>query len=164
MTLYRVEDSTTETPLTSVLRYLGEPYPHLGNVFWNKVLFYPMGTRLYPFIFEPATIISNANSLGDQHAAWEILTGVPILNYKTLYGDFYVDFGPYIPFIVIFIYALILKVFTKNGKVVFASYPILYYYIIMATAAPLWFNLRDWVGFKNLMAAIVAFFILKRIK
>ena len=151
MTLYRVEDSTTETPLTTVLRYLGEPYPHLGNAFWNKVLFYPMGARLYPFIFEPATIISNANSLGDQHAVWEILTGVPILNYKTLYGDFYVDFGPYIPFAIIFIYSLILKVFTKKGKVAFASYPILYYYIIIATAAPLWFNQRDLIGFKNLM-------------
>lgn len=164
MTLYRVDDSTTETPLTSVLRYLGEPYPHLGNAFWNKVFFYPMGTRLYPFIFEPATIISNANSLGDQHAVWEILTGVPILNYKTLYGDFYVDFGPYIPFAIIFIYSLILKFFTMKGKVTFASYPILYYYITMASMAPLWFNMRDWIGLEKLIAAIVAFFILKRIK
>lgn len=34
----------------------------------------------------------------------------------------------------------------------------------MASMAPLWFNMRDWIGFEKLIAAIVAFFILKRIK
>lgn len=164
MTLYRVEDSTTESPLTSVLRYLGEPYPHLGNAFWNKVLYYPMGARLYPFLVEPSSVISTAQSLGDQHSIWEMITGVPILNYKTLYGDFYVDFGPYIPFLIIFLYSLLLKIFIKNGVVKFASYPILYYYIVMASTAPLWFSLRDWLGIKNLLAAVITYFIIKAIK
>ena len=164
MTLYRVEDSTTESPLTSVLRYLGEPYPHLGNAFWNKVLYYPMGARLYPFIVEPSSVISTAQSLGDQHYIWEMITGVPILNYKTLYGDFYVDFGPYIPFLIISLYSMLLKIFVKNGVVKFASYPILYYYIVMASTAPLWFSLRDWLGFKKLLAAVITYFIIKAIK
>ena len=161
MTLYRTEGSTSETPLTQVLRYLGEPYPHLGNVFWNKVLVYPMGARLFPFVIEPSTIVASAKSMGEQHVIWQSITGVPILNYKTLYGDFYVDFGPYIPFAFIFVYSLILKFFTSSGKVKFAAYPVLYYYIVWASTAPLWFSMRDWIGIKNLLAAIMLYYIIK---
>lgn len=163
MTLYRTEGSTSETPLTQVLRYLGEPYPHLGNAFWNKVIVYPMGKRLFPFVIEPSTIITSTKSLGEQHIIWESITGVPILNYKTLYGDFYVDFGPYIPFAVIFVYSLILKSFTSQGKVKFAAYPVLYYYIVWASTAPLWFSMRDWTGVKNLLASIILYYIIKAI-
>ena len=161
MTIARVENSTVETPITTVLRYLGEPYPHLGNAFWEQVITHPMGARLFPFLIE-----ANGNtgvSLGDQHAFWEVVTGVPILNYKTLYGDFYVDFGPYIPFVIIFFHALLLKSFVKSRTISFAAYPILYYYIIMASAAPLWFNLREWYGVKLLLAALCAYLMLNRI-
>lgn len=161
MTISRFENSDSETPLTSVMRYLGESYPHLGNVYWGKVLFHPMGARLYPFIFSSEGAIAE-KSLGDLHTFWGAITGVPILNYKTLYGDFYVDFGPEIPFLIIFIYSFILKMFIKKGKVSFAAYPVLYYYIIIATCAPLWFNMREWNGVKLLIAAIVVYFIVKR--
>lgn len=57
------------------------------------MIVYPMGARLFPFVIEPSTIITSTKSLGEQHIIWESITGVPILNYKTLYGDFYVDLG-----------------------------------------------------------------------
>ena len=59
---------------------------------------------------------------------------------------------------------MLLKIFVKNGVVKFASYPILYYYIVMASTAPLWFSLRDWLGFKKLLAAVITYFIIKAIK
>ena len=161
MTIARVENSTKETPITTVLRYLGEPYPHLGNAYWEQVRTHPMGARMYPFLIEATG--NTGTSLGDQHAFWETVTGVPILNYKTMYGDFYVDFGPYIPFVIIFFYALLLRSFVKTRTISFAAYPILYYYIIMASSAPLWFNLREWTGVKLLLAALGAYFILNRI-
>lgn len=163
MTVYRVQDST-ETPFASVLRYLGESYPHLGNAFWDKVLFHPMGARLYPFAINVTSVIENANSLGEQHQIWEVITGVPILNYKTIYGDFYVDFGPYIPFLFVFVYSLLLKIFTSKGQVKFAAYPVLYYYIAMAATAPLWFSMRELSGVLNLLIAIVLYFVIKAIK
>ena len=154
MTIQRVEDSTTETPITTVMRYLGEPYPHLGNVFWEKVLFHPMGMRLYPFIVDPISMVKDSQSLRDSHLIWESITGVPILNYKTLYGDFYVDFGKWLPFVLIFIYSFILYLFTKKRKISFWAYPILFYYINLAVNAPLWFSKRDWDGVKDLLFAI----------
>lgn len=163
MTVMRVEDSKTETPITTVLRYLGEPYPHLGNKFWNKVLVHPMGMRLYPFIIEPKQIISNSNSIGEQHIIWENITGVPILNYKTLYGDFYVEFGIWIPFIMVSLYSLLLWSFVKKSKVSVFAFPILYYYIEMAACAPLWFQKREWTGVRNLIAIIIIYFVLKLI-
>lgn len=159
MTIQRVEDSTLETPITTILRYFGEPYPHLGNVFWDNVKFHPMGMRLFPFIANPLIAIRNSQSLSDSHMIWEMFTGVPILNYKTLYGDFYVEFGIWIPFIIIGIYAFILYLFTQKHKVSFWAYPILYYYINMAVCAPLWFSKRDLAGIKEMLFAIAIYLI-----
>lgn len=167
-TISRFGHGGAETPIGSILRYLGEPFPNLGHIYWEKVNIHPLGARMFPFIFQPSSAISSAQSLADSHATWEWITGVPILVYKTIYGDFYVEFGKWLAFVPIFIYALYLKIFTIGGKITLANVAVLFYFLEMAATAPFFFQKRDFYNVRMLLFMAISYgiiiYILKRKK
>ena len=167
-TISRFGQGGAETPIGSILRYLGEPFPNLGNIYWEKVNVHPLGARMYPFIFQSGTAQNSAQSLADSHTLWEWITGVPILVYKTIYGDFYVEFGKWLAFVPILIYALYMKVFTLAKKVNLANVAILFYFLEIAATAPFFFQKRDFYNVRMLLFMAISYavimYILKRKK
>lgn len=101
----------------SVLRYFGEAFPNLGLRVWEVSDHYLMGMRTFPTVyslFEPIpNVVSNAEGNGVKHIIFENISGFPIINFKTFYGDLYCEWGPILPFIIIGIYLFIIKSFKK---------------------------------------------------
>lgn len=159
-TISRFGQGGAETPIGSILRYLGEPFPNLGNVYWEKVNVHPFGARMFPFIFQHSATLGAADSLSDSHSIWEWITGVPILVYKTIYGDFYVEFGKWLAFVPILIYSLYMKLFTWRGKVNLANVAILYYFLETAATAPFFFQKRDLYNVRMLLLMIISYGII----
>lgn len=159
-TISRFGQGGAETPIGSILRYLGEPFPNLGNVYWEKVNVHPFGARMFPFIFQHGSALGTADSLSDSHSIWEWITGVPILVYKTIYGDFYVEFGKWLAFVPIIVYALYMKLFTLGGKVNLANVAILYYFLETAATAPFFFQKRDLYNVRMLLFLVISYSII----
>ncbi|PBC67175.1 oligosaccharide repeat unit polymerase [Fibrobacter sp. UWS1] len=163
MTESRVESSRVETPMTSVARYLGEPFPNLDHLYYEKVRNHAMGVRMYGFLF-PSNIADQL-SLGEQHFFWERYSGVPILNYKTIWGDFYVEFGLVLSFLFMFVYAAILRIFIRKSQTIsIEMFPIFWYYLEMAGYAPMLFSKRDYAGFRNLIICIILYKVIKLVR
>lgn len=97
----------------SVLRYFGEAFPNLGLRVWEVSDHYLMGMRTFPSVyslFEPIpNVVSNAEGNGVKHIIFENISGFPIINFKTFYGDLYCEWGPILPFIIIGIYLFLIK-------------------------------------------------------
>lgn len=97
----------------SVLRYFGEAFPNLGLRVWEVSDHYLMGMRTFPSVyslFEPIpNVVSKAEGVGVKHIIFENISGFPIINFKTFYGDLYCEWGPILPFIIIGIYLFIIK-------------------------------------------------------
>lgn len=75
--------------LESIFRYFGESFPNLGFSFWNKVSHNPMGERLFP----SEEFEKSFESVDDFYRYWWYKTGVPVLIFKTYFGDLYIEFG-----------------------------------------------------------------------
>lgn len=112
----------------SVLRYFGESFPNLGFSFWDRVIKHPMGERLFPNLF-PSTgkMLSNL-SVDETYQYWYNKTGVPVLNFKTYFGDLYIEFGTLYAFLFIVIFSLIMKKCLSRNSVTLCNLPFLYYY------------------------------------
>ena len=113
ITIDRLANSDSETPLSSVLRYFGEAFPNLGNSFWDNVNRHPYGSRLFPDFFGSKY---SAESVHDGYKFWEYYTGVPVLNFKTIFGDLYIEFGTTIALIIITTISCCFKLFLGCNK------------------------------------------------
>lgn len=164
ITISRFDSSSTESPIESIFRYLGEPFPNLGHLFWNKVCVHPMGGRMYPFIVTDYHKITEGQSLGELHDIWQWITGVPILNFKTIWGDFYVEFGTLIAMIVMVVYSSILNAYLKKNAISIEVCPLLFYYLNMASNAPMYFSMRGTSNFSLLLYCLLSYYILKKIR
>lgn len=142
VSISRFDDSnSSQSSSSSIIRYLGEAYPNLSNNIWGKVLHYPMGLRMFPFITGSITD-SNVVSLADQQEWWEYFTGIPMLNFKTLYGDFYIEFGEYGALLAILIMTLIFYPFLRSKKLTFWCLPVWGVYLDILVISPLFFSYR----------------------
>lgn len=98
----RFENSNQST-IHGIARYFGEPYPNLSISYWNaSEINHPYGLRQFYGIckyFNDDLRIDKG--LGIRQDYWSYRTKVPIQNFKTLYGDLYVEFGHFIPFLVL---------------------------------------------------------------
>lgn len=157
MSVMRTANSDTETPVTQVVRYLGEPYPHLGNAFWDEVRMHPMGTRFFPLLLGA----ENLNESYDYADTFEFIMGVPIKNYPTMYGDFYCEFGKNGALIAIFLLSLFFYIFVRKRPYTFSKYPIIYLYLQIAVTGPYWFNQRGNGGIMTFFAVIVMYFVIE---
>lgn len=157
MSMMRTERSDAETPVTQVIRYLGEPYPHLGNAFWDEVRIHPMGLRMFPMLMGGL----NRNESYDYADFWEMTMGVPIKNYPTMYGDFYCEFGKYGALIAMFFFSLVFYLFVRKRPYTFSKYPVIYLYLQIAVTGPYWFGQRGNVGITTFFAVIVMYFVIE---
>lgn len=122
ITVYRVSDGASG--FESICRYFGEPFPNLGGNYWNQVLVHPMGTRLYPNLFG----IELNGSTQDIYDYWYIITGVPVLNFKTYFGDLYIEFDVIGAFVFVTLGTLLMLAIVKNKSLGFLKLPCVYYY------------------------------------
>lgn len=110
----------------SILRYFGEPFPNLGFSFWNKVNNHPMGARFYPEILMSNTKLIGS-SVKDSHLFWENITGVPILNFKTFFGDMYIEFGVLIAMSLTVLLSIVFRRIIKRN-ITILNISLVYYY------------------------------------
>jgi len=163
MTVARVSGSLTsnETPFSSVIRYFGEPFPNLGNNLWGQVKSYLMGHRMYPELF--GFDIDNTNSQYDNFNYWQSICGVPVLNYKTIYGDFYLEFGPIYALIIIASIGLLMNLYIKKRRLSFIQLPLYSFYIDICVTAPLWFSRRNIGDLLIIIQCLIISYIIKKI-
>lgn len=163
VTISRFDSSATETPIESIFRYLGEPFPNLGHLFWEKVYTHPLGARLYPFFVTDYLKMTDGRSLGELHDVWQWITGVPILNFKTIWGDFYVEFGTFIAMVIMIVYSGILYAYLRKNVITIEICPLLFYYLNMASNAPMYFSMRGTYNFTILIYCIISYYVLRKI-
>ena len=125
ITIDRLANSDSETPITSILRYFGEAFPNLSNSFWDRVIRHPYGTRLFPDFFGSGY---SAESVQDGYKYWQAYTGVPVLNFKTIFGDLYIEFGTIIALCIILGISCCFKWFIGNGKINFWKFSFILWY------------------------------------
>lgn len=124
----RMENSRVETPMSSIVRYFGEPFPNLGYSFWGKVKYHPMGERLFPEIYGTKKL--EFESTSDRYLYWERVTHVPVLNFKTMFGDLYIEFGVVGALIFVVLFSrLFIKV--MNGEICYYNIGLAYIYFQM---------------------------------
>lgn len=142
MTIARLySGDSVETPLSSIIRYFGEPFPNLGNNLWGEVKHYLMGHRMYPELFGYSQIAENSQY--DNFRLWSSICGVAVHNYKTMYGDFYLEFGPFWAMIIIATMGIMMNFYIKRKSLSFTQLPLFSYYVDICVTAPLWFNRRN---------------------
>lgn len=111
-----------------ILNYLGQSYPNLGYYYYDKLTNHPEGRRFFPEFFSPNTeeLYKKMNMSRTEY--WNSKMNVPMEKFKTLWGDWYVEFG----FIGSIVGLILLFVFFKsicfNYKYHLFGIPILVYY------------------------------------
>lgn len=159
MTIARVSDSQSETPFTSIVRYFGEPYPNLGNNLFGHVKNYLMGRRMYPELFG----FDNSNKTQyELFDIWQNYCGVATLNYKTIFGDFYIEFGTTISLIILFSIGFMMNLYLKKGILYFHQIPLYAYYMTLCSTAPLWFNQRNTGDLFVVLQLLIVSYLIKR--
>lgn len=96
---------------TQNLRYFGEPFPNLGYNIWPKEINHPYGERFFPSISQYLGYSKEHKFEGRQsaHAYWEQQVGIPMLNFKTIFGDLYIEFGLFGAFAFLLICLIVLN-------------------------------------------------------
>jgi oligosaccharide repeat unit polymerase len=144
----------------SVLRYFGESFPNLGFLFWNKVENHPMGNRLFPNLFKKNESYSFI-SVDDSYQYWENKTGVPVLNFKTYFGDLYIEFGVINAIVFVLLCTIIVKKYFKAKKVDVFNLSLLYFYFQICVFAFAGFTKVGHQAFFQLIITLIVFWALK---
>lgn len=150
--------SSSQTASSSIIRYFGEPFPNLANVYWNHVYNHPMGLRLFPFLVDGT--VDAGDSMMEQQDFWQWYTGVPMLYFKTLYGDLYIEFGEYGGLAAVVIISSIFFFCFKNRKMKYSLLPFWSVYLEIVSTSPLFFGFRGTGKFKCFVFAIIAYFFI----
>lgn len=117
--------------INSILRYFGESFPNLGFEFWDKVIYHPMGSRMFPNIFGGETF----SSVGDAHDFWSQQTGVRVLIFKTYFGDLYIEYGVLGAFLFVIIGTALMLLVLRLKKFGVLILSVLYYYFQLCVNA-----------------------------
>lgn len=122
---------------SSILRYFGEPFPNLGYNMYGQVRLHPMGLRFFP------EVVFGDNppwdSTDESYRYWEGITGVPVINFKTFFGDLYIEFGSILAVVIPLVMCLAMKLIIRKRLSVLAL-PIVYYYIQICSQSFAGFN------------------------
>ena len=106
-----------------ILRYLGESMPNLGDLYEDTKV-HPYGKRFFP-VFTGGKTFSSAEEKAEY---WEKVTKARVLNFKTIWGDSFIEFGIVGSFIFLFIVVGIYKKFVFSNIQHFYIFPLIYYY------------------------------------
>lgn len=105
----RFGQNDADNTSVQIWRYFGEAYPNLAYRIWMQPGNFLYGAREFTDIYKffggyVPDLQSMGMGVGGGHDYWGSVSGFPILNFKTIYGDMYCEFGPVIPFFIIFAY------------------------------------------------------------
>lgn len=155
----RTGSSSTST-IDGIARYFGEPYPNLSVLYWNaSEIRHPYGARhfygVYKFYDDNLDLDTG---LEGRHNFWTSYTNVPIYNFKTLYGDLYIEYGMFFPFIFLGISTCVYLYLRKKMK---GSLKIVMMYLCYHIGV---FGLFDYIadiGFRELIIALIIISLIK---
>ena len=120
----------------TLIRYFGETFPNLSNMLWDNVKFHPMGLRLFPSYLIGIDTHSLQMSVAENHDYWAFITGVPILNFKTIFGDLYVDFGTFGACFIMVLISFLFHLFLPKPQLTICRMPFFYIIMHLVTMAP----------------------------
>lgn len=144
-----------ESGFDSILRYFGESFPNLGWTVWDKAIYHPMGERYLPELFNQKIV---SLSVSETHLYWEQMTGVPILNFKTYFGDLYVEFGVLGAFVFLMLTSVPIGLYFKKNGINIFNISYLYFYFQICVFAFSGFTKRGWGSVFELI--IITLFVL----
>lgn len=154
ITVDRIGDSTG---LDSIIRYFGESFPNLGWTVWDNAYYHPMGERFFPELFNSKVALL---SVGDAYDYWQKMTGVPILTFKTYFGDLYVEFGTLGAFIFLFCSSGILYIYLNRKGISIFNIGYCYFYYQLCVFAFSGYTKTGWNSiFQLLIITIFVIFI-----
>ena len=148
------------------LRYFGESFPNLAYQIWDVNGHYLMGMRTFPSIysmFHPMPIDLQDASFYERHLFFNDLSGYPIINFKTFYGDLYCEWGPIMPFVFVIGFVLVsflLRNLLKNTVFSLVVVYFIYYTIVWGLFGANQFSEN---GFEQLFWDVVIAYILNKI-
>lgn len=156
ITVARVGESDA---VSSILRYFGEPFPNMIFSYWDQVAQFPGGNRFFPdFLgFDKTAGFSS----GEIHSYWSFYTGVPILNWKIMYIDCYIEFGKIGAFVMILLFSLPFSYYFKKKIIGLYNIPVLFFYYEMCDNSFTGFNAFSNVIITTITSILVLNFILK---
>ena len=161
ITIQRLGDSTEGG--NSILRYFGESFPNLGYIMYDQVIVHPMGIRFYPeFLWGNNPPWSSTD---DSYEYWGNITGVPVINFKTFFGDLYIEFGLVLTFVLVGLLFLIISYITQK-KFSVITLPIVFLYMRMCSQSFAGYTLVNHSSvfqFEVTFLFMVLLFILKRL-
>ena len=84
------------------MHYFGESYPNLGLRVWPvENINHPYGERLFPSLGLWGDSDNRSFfDAADRSYYWVSVTNAPVVNFKTMFGDLYVEFGIIWPFVI----------------------------------------------------------------
>lgn len=85
--------SATSDTSDEIFRYFGEPFPNLGFNIWNHDIRHPYGARYFPSLIRLESRNNYSKNQNDLMYFWGGYVGIPMINFKTLFGDLYIEFG-----------------------------------------------------------------------
>lgn len=154
ISLSRGGDDSKSAMDSVVLRYLGEAYPNLGFNIWGHNINHPYGARYFPSLFgDASTNLDTGRSA--IHAFWEAKVGIPMLNFKTLFGDLYIEFGLLGAFVFTYLIVRLFKWYFKNNSANVFDVCLYFFYVntcFMSVFGCSWGSERNW---KDLFIIII---------
>lgn len=115
--------------VNQILRYFGEAFPNLGFNIWDKETNHPMGARFFPSIYMflgGRHFVVNEIGRNNIHEQWSNLVGIPMLNFKTAFGDIYIEFGLALAFIVVLFYVCCICKLVNRKRIPFFNLAYIY--------------------------------------
>lgn len=127
----RTQDQDSDIALTQIERYFGEAFPNYGFRVMGLSKKALNGERFAPDIYN---LVSDKKAyvpdgLADMQSYFGDKTGLPIINFKTLVGDFYAEFslaGLFVLLLIGFVFAKMLSC-PPNGLAFYKTMILLYY-------------------------------------
>lgn len=120
----RNEASSSDKLASEVmLRYFGEPMPNLGDLY-DDVQNHPYGKRFFRTILEP----DKFDNTEDERLYWTKYTHTRVDNFKTIWGDSFIEFGFIGSFIFLYLVVFLYKRYVFSKSHCFYVYPMIYYY------------------------------------
>ena len=152
ITIDRVGESSG---LDSIIRYFGESFPNLGWTVWEHAVKHPMGELFFPNFFNSYV---DGLSVNEAYLYWQQVTGVPVLTFKTYFGDLYVEFGVLGAFIFMFCTSIPIWLYYRKKGITIFNIGYLYFYFQLCVFAFSGFTKTGWHSIFQLI--IISLFVL----
>lgn len=112
----------------SMMSYMGQSYPNLGVYYYDKINQNIGGRRFFPEFFSPNTESIYEKMKMSRTEYWNMKMSVPMEKFKTLWGDWYLEFGFWGSIAGLLLLCFFFKIICFNHKYHLFAIPILVYY------------------------------------